>query len=594
MPHELSPILQEIYDSNPEAWPYGLGAEMFDEIYPIQHEGVNAGFTAWQRRRDPDTGNRVGFYAVGVVPAHQRKGLAHTALRKMIDEKPADIDEVRAFIVPQNKPSLGLAGKLGVKVTHTPMLSALHDIEPGTKLSNVMPRFDLAPRSHQGLALHSYMPVFPRRAKLTGREMDAIEEGKDQWFGRIFPAQSDSPAMDMSSPGKGALIGALMGALAGGGGAAALGASPAGTAGAGALGATAGGLINYFRRQSNNEDIVEKMRRIPPGGTRRDLLADPVLQADLDRAAMVAAAAFRGKYAAVKQAISLGGLGKGLVRVFNHPAVGVPLTTATGIEALTTPPSEWLSTEHADTRAQNFLLNYAMTNLGVLGARQLAGAGVKVPKVTASQGTKTFAAQTKRYDAAMDSRRDAMNGANWMGAVAAAPTLFVKDLIRTNLTAPKDIAASLGQMAGDLKNLKSEPQVVQPVAPNSMQTLGKLISDHPVASGLAGAGAIAGTGYLASKILNALQSRRTSEAGGRMRVTLPTKKPGDVETTLDLPISEMPLSATMFSKLRRDVRNRLHTETKERTKVVHLSPEEKARRAELLRKFRERNTHLLA
>ena len=97
--------------------------------------------------------------------------------------------------------------------------------------------------------------------------------------------------------------------------------------------------------------------------------------------------------------------------------------------------------------------------------------------------------------------------------------------------------------------------------------------------GLGALGLLGGAGYLTSNALHSMAAASKNEQGGRIRVTLPTRKPGDAETQLDMPMQQVPLSNALFGKLQRDVRTRLHRETKERTRVVHLSPEEKQRRA---------------
>ena len=68
------------------------------------------------------------------------------------------------------------------------------------------------------------------------------------------------------------------------------------------------------------------------------------------------------------------------------------------------------------------------------------------------------------------------------------------------------------------------------------------------------------------------------EDKGRVRITLPTKNPGDAETVIELPMGEgMNLSKTLLRNLGRDTKRRLREETKERTrhkkkKVLELPP----------------------
>lgn len=53
--------------------------------------------------------------------------------------------------------------------------------------------------------------------------------------------------------------------------------------------------------------------------------------------------------------------------------------------------------------------------------------------------------------------------------------------------------------------------------------------------------------------------------GGKMLVTLPTRNPGDRETTIELPLENVPLSDTLINKIRRDTKRRLRTESDTRT-----------------------------
>ena len=53
-----------------------------------------------------------------------------------------------------------------------------------------------------------------------------------------------------------------------------------------ALGAAFGAFSGYFGRRQANENILDLMRRLPEGATRRDMLSDPVYQQELTRRAM--------------------------------------------------------------------------------------------------------------------------------------------------------------------------------------------------------------------------------------------------------------------------------------------------------------------
>ena len=57
---------------------------------------------------------------------------------------------------------------------------------------------------------------------------------------------------------------------------------------------------------------------------------------------------------------------------------------------------------------------------------------------------------------------------------------------------------------------------------------------------------------------------------GKLRVTLPTKRPGDEETTIELPMDQINLSQTLERTLRRDALRRLRAESGGRTR--HRNP----------------------
>lgn len=65
------------------------------------------------------------------------------------------------------------------------------------------------------------------------------------------------------------------------------------------------------------------------------------------------------------------------------------------------------------------------------------------------------------------------------------------------------------------------------------------------------------------KKLNDLVAR---PRGGTIKVTLPTKDPGDNETQIEIPMSHINMSESLKGRLSRDLRRRLLTETKRRTK----------------------------
>lgn len=114
---EAENILKEIYEESPDYWPNGLSSKHFDGgLYLIREASTKdpVGFVGWQER---DEGiNKIGYYSIGVQKQHRRKGFAKEAVNKIISEKSAGVDIVRALIVEKNKPSMGLANSLDENV----------------------------------------------------------------------------------------------------------------------------------------------------------------------------------------------------------------------------------------------------------------------------------------------------------------------------------------------------------------------------------------------------------------------------------------------------------------------------------------------
>jgi RimJ/RimL family protein N-acetyltransferase len=80
-----------------------------------------------------------------------------------------------------------------------------------------------------------------------------------------------------------------------------------------------------------------------------------------------------------------------------------------------------------------------------------------------------------------------------------------------------------------------------------------------------GGGALAGAGLLGANMLRkALLNNASARNGGRVNIKLPTKAPGDAETSVDLPIEEVQLSNPLRQAIGRDTRRRLREESKER------------------------------
>ena len=124
--------------------------------------------------------------------------------------------------------------------------------------------------------LREYVPLGERREHLNPDEEKALSSGKSQWFPPILKTDATPIPSMMASPAKHGLLKALLyggaGALGGGALASYMGQPPGvGAAiGGGALG-TLGGVTGYVGQHHENADLEERMRRMPPGSTKRDL-----------------------------------------------------------------------------------------------------------------------------------------------------------------------------------------------------------------------------------------------------------------------------------------------------------------------------------
>ncbi len=130
---------------------------------------------------------------------------------------------------------------------------------------------------------HQSMQAQKDRRDLTRDEQEAIAENEANWWPKIFPSLSDSPAVGIANPVKVGILKAILPALIGGVGGSMVGAgfsgTPAGANTGALLGALAlgggAGLWTGLRQNQKNADIVEMIRRLPMNATRRDMVADP-------------------------------------------------------------------------------------------------------------------------------------------------------------------------------------------------------------------------------------------------------------------------------------------------------------------------------
>jgi hypothetical protein len=170
-------------------------------------------------------------------------------------------------------------------------------------------------------------------------------------------------------------------------------------------------------------------------------------------------------------------------------------------------------------------------------------------------------------------------------ALALIPT---KDLaVQAGLRLPQ-FATAMSQMGEGAVRPPPAPPAPSSTTVNAgenwLQTLGNSVKENPWTAAGAGTLGIAGLAGLAHLMGGGKAPAITppAEQSGRIRVTLPTRRRGDAETTVELPVEQMGMSEGLMRRLQRDVRSRLRTETNERTRKVNLSEEERQRRREML------------
>lgn len=149
-----------------------------------------------------------------------------------------------------------------------------------------------APNVQQGVyggiknyGMQQYLPIMDKR-DLEKPEQKDIKKNLSNWWSKIGAGYSTPIAELLASPTKSAILSAIGTGLLG----AVLGVVMVRKAFAavigGLIGMALGGFTGFINRRQQNENILDLMRRFPEGATKRDLLADPVYQSDLNRNAM--------------------------------------------------------------------------------------------------------------------------------------------------------------------------------------------------------------------------------------------------------------------------------------------------------------------
>lgn len=109
-------VMKRIYDEDPSYWPYGLHIDGHQSVYLIKDATTHlpVGFVGWQESTEFPN-RKIGSYSIGILPEYRGNDYATEAVAKVLLEKSAGVDEVRCYVMPHNKKSKGLAGKLHVQ-----------------------------------------------------------------------------------------------------------------------------------------------------------------------------------------------------------------------------------------------------------------------------------------------------------------------------------------------------------------------------------------------------------------------------------------------------------------------------------------------
>lgn len=117
---EVQDLMDRIYNEDPSYWPYGLNVRAGDtDVFLIRDNMTKqaCGFVGWQELCKNN--KRVGSYYIGILPEYRGNGMAKEAVAKILQKKAAQVDYVRAFVMPHNDKSRQLANSLGIPVVHS-------------------------------------------------------------------------------------------------------------------------------------------------------------------------------------------------------------------------------------------------------------------------------------------------------------------------------------------------------------------------------------------------------------------------------------------------------------------------------------------
>lgn len=117
---EVQELMDRVYQEDPSYWPFGLRVNAGDTDVFLVRDNLTkkaCGFVGWQELQRNN--KRIGSYYIGILPEYRGNGMAKEAVAKILQKKAAQVDYVRALIMPHNERSQKLAKSL-----HVPFVSS--------------------------------------------------------------------------------------------------------------------------------------------------------------------------------------------------------------------------------------------------------------------------------------------------------------------------------------------------------------------------------------------------------------------------------------------------------------------------------------
>lgn len=591
---ETRGIMKRIYDENPSYFPYGLNVGQLDGgCWMIREASTKApvGFVGWQER--PEGFKKIGYYAVGVLPEYRSRGYGKKAVAQLISQKSASVDEVRAFIVEGNRPSMALAASLDIPVVHK-SASFLKSLVPAIK----------------GLTQTAAPALkgFAQTAAKVPRFAAGLGEGQKFFASPVQGLRNVSKVMFNPNLGRANIPvkGGLLGATAYGLGSGAVHAYGDYNT---KLNGVADNLdsvpnyphkpevVNYVREAARNP-LKAFFPRLSSNFSSL-LAASPnpgLLEQGADKFTGAVARHALGRAVYGAQDLSM----KPLDWLNTMFAPGYPLKKmlyGNVRHSIGESPDEMHNAAHSfmdkvkDTASlipsmMNKSSNLSVRLATIKSAANLLGklrAGLKSPafRTPAKWGLGTAVGLDVAGQAGQMNDKGGWAGYSPFDADNRSwgrGTRFLTNLA-FGAAAPglagsagavaKDVGiSSFGPLAALERHLNNSAKAGPPQVGLDPSTV-KMLAGLGLGVGALGVG---GAIYAGNRGANALQAIAADTDKGHVKVTLPTKRPGDAETTIQLPMSAMSLSSTLESAIARDTKRRLRAESKARVQHKGVTP----------------------